>query len=223
MSLFDISQGYAVNDGITKDRGYYRIYDQAFANRNFTPMTLLEIGVYEGVSTKVFAEAYPQCQIVAVDLIRRDIDFTRFPNVTYLQGNQADTVLLREVCRDHFPHGLDLVIEDASHIGYLSKITFETVWPFLRKGGLYIVEDWDTGYWDDWLDGSRYQHFPLAPSAEGLAPKRLPSHDYGMVGFVKSLLDITSDIRPKMLAPYVRNRWIRSLDIYQGIVIAEKD
>ena len=41
--------------------------------------------------------------------------------------------------------------------------------------------------------------------------------------FVKSLLDITSDIRPKTHAPYVRNRWIKNLEICQGIAIAEKD
>lgn len=221
MKLFEAAKRYGKADGITKDAGYYRIYDDAFANKYFKPTTMLEIGVYEGISTKIFAAAYPECKIVAIDLVKRDIDFSAFPHVIYSQGDQADQAMLRLLC-EKFPDGIDLVIEDASHIGYLSKVTFETVFPYVRKGGLYIIEDWDTGYWDDWPDGSHYQNFPMAPPQYAL-PKRLPSHDYGMVGFVKSLLDVTSDIRPKMQAMYVRNRWIRSLEIHQGIVIAEKD
>jgi hypothetical protein len=88
--------------------------------------------------------------------------------------------------------GIDLVIEDASHIGYLSKITFDIVFPFLKSGGAYFIEDWGTGYWDSWIDGSRFQIFHQVPHNNNI-PKRIPSHDFGMVGFVKSLVDLTHE------------------------------
>jgi len=216
MNLFEASERFFAAAGITKDRGYYRIYDNTFRNKGFTPKSMLEIGVYQGASTKTFATVYPELKIVALDLVKRDIDFGDS------EADQGDQARLRSLCQSCFPDGIDLVIEDGAHISQLSRLSFEAMWPFLREGGLYIIEDWDTGYWDDWPDGSHYQNFPT-PIQHGQVPRRLPSHDYGMVGFVKSLLDVTSDIRPKTMAPYMRNRWIRELTVCQGIAIAEKD
>lgn len=113
------------------------------------------------------------------------------------------------------------MIDDASHIGYLSKLTFEAVFPYLRAGGLYVVEDWATGYLDDWPDGSHYQEFAVAMHG-GLLPKRFPSHDCGMVGFIKSLVDLADDIKPRVRAPHTRTHMIRSLEVSPGIAIAEK-
>ena len=37
---------------------------------------------------------------------------------------------------------LDLVIDDASHLYEPTKASFETLFPMLRPGGIYIIEDW---------------------------------------------------------------------------------
>ena len=123
--------------------GFYRRYDQFFHNNRFTPTGILEIGVHQGESTKVFAAVYPNTKIVALDLKRYDhLDFSGFPNITYLGVDQTDRERLENVIKDEFPAGFDLVIEDASHIGAYSHITFHTVFPCMKPGGIYIVEDW---------------------------------------------------------------------------------
>jgi hypothetical protein len=58
--------------------------------------------------------------------------------------------------RQRFPFGFDLVMDDTSHVGALSHITFHAVFPHFKGGGIYIVEDWGSGYWDDWPDGGRF-------------------------------------------------------------------
>ena len=37
---------------------------------------------------------------------------------------------------------IDLVVDDASHLVEPTRASFETIFPFLRPGGIYIVEDW---------------------------------------------------------------------------------
>ena len=126
-----------------------------------------------------------------MDIRLQPIDFSAYKNVTYLKAAQTDQSSLVSIIGSHFPSGCDLVIDDASHIGFYSKILFDTVFPLLNSGGAYFIEDWGTGYWDDWIDGNQYQEFFL--SGDKSIPKRIPSHDFGMVGFVKSLVDFTHE------------------------------
>jgi hypothetical protein len=63
---------------------------------------------------------------------------------------------------------------------------------------LYAIEDWGTGYWDDFPDGKRFTlTTPLLSQVQSLLPLSVgnglkvpfPCHSYGMVGFVKELVD----------------------------------
>ncbi|HDM77296.1 MAG TPA: hypothetical protein ENG51_12645 [Deltaproteobacteria bacterium] len=99
--------------------------------------------------------------------------------------------------------GFDIIIDDASHIGELTKIAFWHLFDnHLKPGGLYVIEDWGTGYWDDWPDGKRFNAkpkilstvWPKVLSRLNIArkiPFKIPtsSHNYGMVGFIKDLVD----------------------------------
>ena len=45
-------------------------------------------------------------------------------------------------------HGpFDVIIDDGSHVPSHQKLTFQTLWPHLRPGGLYAVEDIETSFW----------------------------------------------------------------------------
>lgn len=138
------------------------------------------------------------------------------------QGMQQDTELLDRIARESAPGGFDIIIDDCAHIGVLARASFWHLFErHLKPGGVYVVEDWGTGYWDNWLDGVAYrrgrkelnpvlyrltrilarlqQHrltarVPLARPILSKAKKivvgaQYHSHDYGMVGFVKELID----------------------------------
>ena len=51
-------------------------------------------------------------------------------------------VLARRVDAAFGNRPLDLVMDDASHLGPQTRASFETLFPRLRAGGLYIIEDW---------------------------------------------------------------------------------
>src|SRR5262249_36540874 len=68
---------------------------------------------------------------------------------THWATDQGNSGKLCEIIRAEFTGPLDLVIDDASHMYVLTKQSFETVFPLLRPGGLYIIEDWAWCYWPE--------------------------------------------------------------------------
>lgn len=111
--------------------------------------TVLEIGIYEGASLKMWAEYYHKAQIYGFD-----ID----PSVLVNGGNiksylcdQSDSKQLYDTIMEN---GIDpdLVIEDGSHLWSHQIITFNTIFPLLKTGAIYIVEDLHTSYMPDYCD-----------------------------------------------------------------------
>ena len=210
------------DDRVSKPLHYYKKYDDFLNHNDIVPKTILEIGTYEGKSTKVLSAFFDDAQILSLDLVIRPIDFSSHKNVTYLTADQRDPTQMVSLIKNHFPQGVDLVIEDASHIGYFSKLTFDAVFPLVNSGGAYFVEDWGTGYWDDWVDGSRYQEF--SSEYDQNIPKRIVSHDFGMVGFIKSLVDLTheSSKRDTSTDKQVFSSRVRTLEVSEGVCMLVK-
>jgi hypothetical protein len=65
---------------------------------------------------------------------------------TYWGIDQADRQALCEIVGREFDGALDLVIDDASHAYEPTRASFETLFPYLRPGGFYIIEDWAWSY-----------------------------------------------------------------------------
>ncbi len=75
-------------------------------------------------------------------------------------GDQADEEFLRHVVangaglrpedtrHDWSRGGWDLVIDDGGHIPRDQLTSFCALFPFVRPGGLYVIEDVETSYWD---------------------------------------------------------------------------
>jgi hypothetical protein len=66
-------------------------------------------------------------------------------------GSQADAHFLKSVVTEM--GGVDIVIDDGSHIAEHQLASFRTLFPLLSKGGVYICEDLHTSYWDGWQGG----------------------------------------------------------------------
>ena len=67
---------------------------------------------------------------------------------TYWNTSQTDRQALLDIVRSEFTGPLDLVFDDASHLYEPTKISFETLFPLLRPGGLYVIEDWAWHHWE---------------------------------------------------------------------------
>jgi hypothetical protein len=161
---------------------YLELYDPILSPWADKEIKLLEIGIHRGGSLKLWRDYFPHGTIVGIDL-KLPKNFYPGERVQVFAGSQADTGFLSEVAMRTAPEGFDVIIDDASHIGELTKTTFWHLFDHhLKPGGLYAIEDWGTGYLDDFPDGKKFD-----PKPSALDP--FPCHSHGMVGFVKELVD----------------------------------
>ena len=177
---------------------YLDVYDPILLPWIGKTINLLEIGIYKGGSLQLWRDYFPLGNIIGIDL-KLPKQFVPSDRIQVFEGSQSDEQFLSYVTNKAAPDGFDIIIDDASHIGELTRRTFWYLFDHhLKPGGLYAIEDWGTGYLDDFPDGKRLNlRNPLVSRARSLLPRRLrrrakipfPCHSYGMVGFVKELVD----------------------------------
>jgi predicted O-methyltransferase YrrM len=118
----------------------------------FRGCQMVEVGVDQGGSTSFFWKLLKPAKMIAIELSNRPVQtVTEFLASHDPEGrveihwgvDQSDRVKVPELLDQSFPSGpLDLVVDDASHLLAPSTATFEMLFPRLRPGGLYILEDW---------------------------------------------------------------------------------
>jgi hypothetical protein len=189
---------------------FYPVYERLMEPLRSMPLSLLELGVYNGGSLQTWAAYFPYARIAGLDLNPPPIPPD--PRIHMFVGDQADTALLARVSAEVAPDGFDIIIDDCAHIGALAKASFWFLFDnHLKPGGLYLIEDWQTGYWPSWPDGRAF-------SAEPDSREHMPSHDAGMVGFVKQLVD---EIHAEPQQTRRPSRF-ESLTLHWGICIIKK-
>jgi len=193
VSLIEIGKKYNL-DVVCKTECTYAQYERHLSSLRNEKLCILELGVYTGASLAVWEEYFPNATIVGLDI--NGLDRKYGDRVHFVKGSQSNTDLLTEISEKFAPHGWDIIIDDASHVASLTKVSFDHLFiNHLKAGGLYFIEDWGTGYWDDWVDGMEFirtdqDHDTERVKSDGTpAPSRFPSHDYGMVGLIKQLVD----------------------------------
>ena len=170
--------------GYDTDKGpnYLGFYEAFFAPHRSRPINMLELGLHRGGSAQMWRDYFPYGQIFGVD-----INPVSLPDTTRIHlfvGDATDCGLYDRMERETGIGQFDIIIDDASHMGAHTRTSFEYLFKErLVSGGIYVIEDWGTGYMQNWPDGAAY-----TPSAFDSA-QRFPSHDAGVVGYVKSLVD----------------------------------
>lgn len=177
--------------------GYLPYYDANTEPWIEETIHLLEVGVFKGGSLKLWQDYFPKATIAGID-VSLPLDRVESERIRMFEGSQTDTDFLATVAGQTAPDGFDIIIDDASHLGRDAKTTFWFLFEHhLKSGGLYVIEDWGTGYWDDWPDGKavrphswrRWLSTWVMSFCVNQSKITFPSHDFGMVGFVKQLID----------------------------------
>ncbi len=208
-----------------KNEIYLNNYERYFRSMKDGRINLLELGVFRGGSLLMWRDYFASGVISGVDVNQVSVE-DESGRIRIYRGMQQDKDFLDLVAEDSTGgEGFDIIIDDASHIGELTKISFWHLFHFhLKPGGIYVIEDWRTAYWDKFVDGAAYKRprekSDVGPTerikdkirnlSKALPPnsgiqrvvakalgtpksspmkKRFPSHDYGMVGFIKELVD----------------------------------
>ncbi len=126
-------------------------------------INLLEIGVggYDnpykgGHSLRMWKRYFPFGKIYSMDVY--DKSFLQEKRIKIYKGSQVDKDFLDKVVSEI--DGLDVIIDDGSHINEHVIQTFNYLFPLLKDGGLYIIEDVQTSYWEFFGGDSRNLNNP---------------------------------------------------------------
>jgi predicted O-methyltransferase YrrM len=132
---------------------------------------VLELGVYQGGSFVFLDQLLKPDRISAIELsttpipaLDKYVSDNKDRARLYYGTSQDDVETLREIVRRDFDGQLDLVVDDASHFYEQTKASFKTLFPLVRPGGLYIIEDWCWSFQDDFQDPA-HDWYPVASPA----------------------------------------------------------
>lgn len=137
-------------DKSSRAHNYTEKYDFFFSPRREQKIKILEIGIQNGFSLKTWKEYFPQGTVYGIDVVDcRHLDESR---LTTLQGSQNDLAFLQSIHDRYGP--FDIIIDDGSHVSSDMRISFDLLFPLLKNGGIYVVEDLHCCYWPDFKERS---------------------------------------------------------------------
>lgn len=115
-------------------------YDKVFAKYEGKEFRLLEIGIFRGCSLVAWHECFPKANIFGIDrVVPTGKEFPDISFATVLLGDQSYPPFMEKVARDIGE--IDVVIDDGGHFSDDQQVSFNALWPVVKKGGLYIIED----------------------------------------------------------------------------------
>lgn len=130
-------------DKSSRAHGYLDFYEANLPNRDFDGR-LLEIGIMDGNSLRMWKEYYPKAEIVGIDILVRPKEIE---GVYLFEMNSSDITSLLTL--GYF----DIICDDGSHMTLDQQISF--YWLFshqLNEGGIYILEDLHTSFMKNYIN-----------------------------------------------------------------------
>lgn len=196
---FDANPGRLIH----KWMHYFDVYHRHFERFRGQPVTIIEFGVYHGGSLQMWKHYFGAgARIVGVD-INPACKSLEEDQITVVTGDQEDRAFLSELRETVGP--ADIVIDDGGHTMTQQIATFEEMFGAVRDGGVYLVEDLHTSYWEEYGGGHR------RPGT--------------FIEYAKDLVDeVHGWHRREEPVPVTHwTRSIRGMHVYDSVIVLDKD
>lgn len=195
--LFERNEGRLIH----KWMHYFDIYERHFAPFRGHRPKVLEIGVSHGGSLDLWSTWFGRgTEIVGVDIDPRTEALAR-PGIAIRIGDQGDPDFLDRLAADG---PFDVIIDDGSHRPAHQMLTLTKLWPALRTGGVFLVEDLHSNYWPE------YGGSPGQPDT--------------FIEFVKTLVDDLNAYHSRTpgFEPTEWTRTLGGLHVYDSVVVLDR-
>jgi hypothetical protein len=193
-------------NSINKYYHYFDIYERHFQKFVGTKVNVLEIGVWQGGSTRMWKEYFGKdAKIIGVD-INPKCKIIEDEQIKIYIGDQADVNFLQTLIKAEGP--FDIIMDDGGHYMHQQTTSFRELYYSLNDGGVYLCEDLHTNYWN--LYGGGYKK----PST--------------FIELVKTLIDELNaflasehgDISNLTVTEFTKNT--TGIHIYESVVVFDK-
>jgi hypothetical protein len=177
---------------------YTQHYDLHFRKYRRKNNSILEIGVgggnkpyAGGGSLRMWKAYFPNSKIFGIDIF--DKTYHNEDRIKTFCGSQVDEDFLKKALSEI--GDVDIIIDDGSHINEHVIKTFHLLFPHLRSGGIYVIEDVQTSYWHE-FGGSldKFTHLTsmnfLKSLVDGLNYEEFPRNGYEPTYFDKSIVSM---------------------------------
>ena len=156
------------------DHGYLQHYQTHFKNIRNKKLNILEIGVYKGESLRLWQDYFRNGMIYGLDI--EDKYCYQDKRIKIFLGDQNDPSFLESVVSQI--GGIDVIIDDGSHINEHIITSLNTLFPHLSQNGIYVIEDMHTAYLPSY--GGTYKDLLSESTSIGLVKKLIDSlnHQY---------------------------------------------
>jgi hypothetical protein len=131
---------------------YTDVYARYFAPLKEMPIKFLEIGIYKGASVKLWEGYFKNADLHFIDITFKKIQYFSARSHYHLCNQESPEGLQKfiDATGGHF----DIIIDDGGHTMNQQITSFCILFPHLKSGGLYIIEDLHTSYWSRWGGGN---------------------------------------------------------------------
>ena len=173
---------------------YTTIYSALLKDRQAESIRIFELGLgsanpdmpfnmaflgYPGASLQAWKEIFPNGVIYGAD-IDRSILFQE-DRIKTFYCDQLDPASIQELWQQpELQSGMDIIIDDAYHVFDANVSFLENSLDRLNPGGIYIVEDIEQKWFDQWLEKIEFTYL-----------KRYPTYEF-------VLLDLPNSFQPAM-------------------------
>lgn len=136
-SLMDLGDVYPTDKHYLHNY-FNQVYQDVLFPLKDNIKTLIEIGTLDGNSLKVFKRFFKNAKIYGLDLNENIVD----GDIQVLKCDQSKEDELLQVSKNF--NNVDIILDDGSHKMYDQQITLALLFPILKSGGIYILEDLHT-------------------------------------------------------------------------------
>lgn len=136
-SLQEVYENYMDKEG-WGDKGtlhsYIEIYEKYMEKKD--SISILEIGVQKGHSIRMWQDYFTNSQVYGLDITLDNVIFDKLDNVFICDATDKSSVdwILSD-------KKFDYVVDDGSHLIEHQIKSFDIIWPRIKIGGRYFIED----------------------------------------------------------------------------------
>lgn len=137
--------------------GFSNIYHELFYDKRESIRSILEVGIFNGASLRMWRDFFPNATIYGFDNDDSKINLTNdLPNTYTFLVDQSQRQSLINGIQNTKCEQFDIIIDDGSHMMNHQQLTFGVLFPYVKNNGQYIIEDLHTSLNTDIIEREGY-------------------------------------------------------------------
>lgn len=119
---------------------YGPVYESLLAPIRKESKVVIELGIDGGGSLRAWRDYFDSATIYGID-IRKECLFCE-NRIVCIEADETEPANMTRKLLEFVPFcGADLIIDDGSHHRPDQLMALFTLWPFVKAGGIYVIED----------------------------------------------------------------------------------